>query len=217
MSLDSFTRSSRLFAEKKKNAFFSERIDAQSEYLSLKDVERISKIFEKQQREVYKSYLVFLILGFRKKKFNVNTIVTLFLFQGPKLAREISVITKEPPIHYARRMALNNANIASPPNNHDFMFYRDREQAEYDLEQRRPHKIQKNIFKSNLPMYSIATYTVDIVPFNSKARLRLSSPSGKADVLEGQGVKAFESDPRSLWTRGFLSIRRLAAQAVICE
>ena len=64
--------------------------------------------------------------------------------------------------------------------------------------------------------YSKHRYAVDIVPFNHKLGLRLTSPSqqkhssGFFEGIERRGK--FQEDPRPFWIRGFMSVRRLAAQ-----
>ena len=193
--------------------------DVKPKYMSSDEIEDRAKAFEKKQRERYRSYLAFLLA--KLKKFNVRTVVTIFMFECNMLAREISVITREPPMHFARKLGMSGDKPVLPQG-YDLFFYLDRAYAESICRQKGglDDFYSQNPFGSGLhhrdsPVYSVKTYAVDIVPFNHKLGLRLRSPSQpkRSGFFEGIEPRAkFQEDPRPFWIRGFMSIRRLAAQ-----
>ena len=101
--------------------------DVKPQYMSSDEIEDRAKAFEKKQRERYRSYLAFLIA--KLKKFNVRTVVTIFMFECNMLTREISVITREPPMHFARKLGMSGDKPVLPQG-YDLFFYLDRAYAE---------------------------------------------------------------------------------------
>ena len=196
----------------RKNPSFTTALDdVKPIYMSLDKVENRAKAFEKEQRERYRSYLAFLIA--KLKKINVRTVVNIFMFECNMLAREISVITREPPMHFARILnTLDGKPQAALPHGYDLFFYLDRKFAESFCDQNIENwnaigGIGRH--QRDLPVYTFKTYTVDVVPFNHKKGLRLNTSFFEREERRGE-YKV--DDPRPFWIRGFLTIRRLAAQ-----
>eukprot|EP00938_MAST-03A_sp_MAST-3A-sp1_P001328 g1328.t1 len=158
-------------------------------YMSLEEVGKRSKMFEREQREKYKSGHI-----------QENTTV-------------------------------------KPPAGYKLTFYNDRREAEMEYQ----GNMRINMTMSRIPEhdYSVETYVVDVVPFHSKAGIRLYAPfedshvwssssievgptdEEEMDVGEGDEepdlAKASEStnkskDPRPFGTRDFLTIQRIAAR-----
>ena len=132
--------------------------DVKPQYMSSDEIEDRAKAFEKKQRERYRSYLAFLIA--KLKKFNVRTVVTIFMFECNMLAREISVITREPPLHFARKLGMSGDKPVLP-HGYDLFFYLNRAYAESICHQEESfNEFYSQLRHRDSPVYSVKTYVV---------------------------------------------------------
>ena len=203
-------------------------------YMSLEEVGKRSKMFEREQREKYKSYLIFLV-NVLPDRFVSKVVLNIFYFEQREFARAISVHTQSPSNKFRGHIQENTT--VKPPAGYTLTFYNDRREAEMEYQ----GNMRINMTMSRIPEhdYSVETYVVDVVPFHSKAGIRLYAPfedshvwssssievgptdEEEMDVGEGDEepdlAKASEStnkskDPRPFGTRDFLTIQRIAAR-----
>ena len=203
-------------------------------YMSLEEVGKRSKMFEREQREKYKSYLIFLV-NVLPDRFVSKVVLNIFYFEQREFARAISVHTQSPS-NECRGHIQENTTV-KPPAGYKLTFYNDRREAEMEYQ----GNMRINMTMSRIPEhdYSVETYVVDVVPFHSKAGIRLYAPFEDSHVWSSSSIevgptdeeemdvaeddeepdlaKASEStnkskDPRPFGTRDFLTIQRIAAR-----